>query len=123
MMVEASFTSDNRSEAEPVMLIRMPRAPSIAPASSSGEAMAAGAAAQAGGDKNHVRAFQSLDDLVGIFQRALAADFGIGARAQSVGQLYAQLDLHRRLRHLQRLQVSIGGDELYAFHARIDHAV
>ena len=49
----------------------------------------AGASAQAGGDKNHVGAFQRLDDLVGILQRALAADFRIGARAQSVGQLHA----------------------------------
>ena len=40
MMVEASFTSESRSELEPVMLMRMPRAPSMAPASSSGEAIA-----------------------------------------------------------------------------------
>ena len=47
MMVEASLTSASRSELEPVMLMRMPRAPSMAPASSSGEAMAACAAAVA----------------------------------------------------------------------------
>src|SRR5271166_4875380 len=47
MMVEASFTSASRNELEPVTLIRMPRAPSMAPASSRGEAMAAWAAAVA----------------------------------------------------------------------------
>ena len=36
--------AESLSELEPVMLIRMPRAPSMAPASSSGEAMAAMAA-------------------------------------------------------------------------------
>ena len=41
---EASLTSESLSLLEPVMLIRMPRAPSIAPASSSGEAIAACAA-------------------------------------------------------------------------------
>src|SRR5580692_3846927 len=40
MMVQACCTSASFSEADPVMLIRMPRAPSIAPASSSGEAIA-----------------------------------------------------------------------------------
>ena len=60
----------------------------------------AGSAAEAGGDEHHVGAFQRLDDLVGVFQRGLAADFGIGARAQAVGQLDAELDLHRRARHL-----------------------
>ena len=43
--VPASLTSASRNELEPVTLMRMPRAPSIAPASSSGDAMAACAAA------------------------------------------------------------------------------
>ena len=47
MIVEASFTSLSRSELDPVMLIRIPRAPSIAPASSKGEAIAATAASAA----------------------------------------------------------------------------
>ena len=46
-MVEASLTSDSLSELEPVMLMRMPRAPSMAPASSSGEAIEAMAASTA----------------------------------------------------------------------------
>ena len=47
MIVEASLTSASFSELEPVMLMRMPRAPSMAPASSSGEAIARCAASMA----------------------------------------------------------------------------
>ena len=83
----------------------------------------AGAAAETGGDENHVRAFEGFDDLVGIFERSFAADFRIGARAQPVGELHAELDFHRRTRHAQRLQVGVGNDELDAFHAGVDHAV
>ena len=82
-----------------------------------------GAAAQAGGDENHVRAFEGFDDLVGVFERGFAADFGAGAGAQSIGELDAQLNLHGRARHAQRLQVGVGHDELDAFQAGIDHAV
>src|SRR5205814_1279899 len=41
------------------------------------------AAAQAGGDKYHVGAFQGVNDLVRIFQGGAAPDFGIRSRAQS----------------------------------------
>ena len=74
----------------------------------------AGAAAETGGDEHHVRAFERLDDLVGIFERSLAPAFGIRARAQAIGQLDAELDLDRRARHLQRLQVGVGDHELHA---------
>src|SRR5476651_1891537 len=47
MMVEASFTSASFSELEPVMLMRIPRAPSMAPSSNSGDEMAACAASMA----------------------------------------------------------------------------
>ncbi len=83
----------------------------------------AGSAAQTGGDEHHVRAFQGFDDLVGIFERGLAADVGIGARAQAVGQLHAELNLHRSFRTLQRLQVGVGDNELHAFQVRLDHAI
>ena len=54
------------------------------------------AAAKARGDKDHVRAFERFNDLVGIFERGFATDFRIRARAESVGELHAQLNLHRR---------------------------
>ena len=50
-----------------------------------GAAPVRGAAAHAGGNKDHVRAFDGFDDLVGIFERGFAADFRIGAGAESVG--------------------------------------
>ncbi len=62
------------------------------------------ASAQSGGHEHHVRAFESFDDLFGIFQRRAAAHVGIRARAQAAGELHAQLQLHRRLRELQRLR-------------------
>ena len=82
-----------------------------------------GSAAQTGGDEDHVSAFERFDDLVGIFERCLAADFGVGASTQPVGQFHAELNLHGRTRHAQRLQVSVCHDELNAFHTRVDHAV
>ena len=54
---------------------------------------------------------------------ALRPTSGIRARAQSLRQFCAQLQLHRRLRKLQRLQVGVGGDELHAFDLGADHAV
>ena len=84
---------------------------------------AAGASAEAGSDENHVRAFQRFDDFLGVFQRGFAADFGIGARAKTFGQFRAQLQFHRSLRKLQRLQVGVGGDEFHAFHLGADHAI
>ena len=88
-----------------------------------GRGAGAGAAAEAGGDEDHVGAFQRLDDLVGVFQRGLAADLGIGAGAEAVGELDAELDAHRGARHLQRLQVGVGDHELDAFQVSVDHAV
>ena len=41
-----------------------------------------GAAAESGGDEDHVGAFEGFDDFVGVFERGFAADFGIGAGAR-----------------------------------------
>ena len=88
-----------------------------------GSGAGAGASAETGGDKDHVRAFEGLDDLFSVFESATAADFRIGARAQAVSQLGAKLDLYRRARHLQRLQVGIGDRKFHAFDTGADHAV
>ena len=53
----------------------------------------AGAAAHAGGDEHHVGAVQRVDDALAIFQRGLAADFRIGAGAQALGDVAAELQL------------------------------
>ena len=88
-----------------------------------GAAPGAGAAAESGGDEHHVGAFEGFDDFVGVFERGLASDVGIGARAEAVGELHAELDLHRRARELERLEVGVGDHELDAFEVRLDHAV
>src|SRR5262249_4872672 len=84
---------------------------------------AAGASTKTGGDENHVRAFQGLDDFLRVFQRGFAADLGICAGAKSFRQLSAKLQLNRRLRQLQRLQIGVRGDELDAFDLAANHAV
>ena len=76
-----------------------------------------------GGDEHHVRAVERFENFLGVFERGFAADFGIGARAESLGELRAELQLHGRLRKLQRLQVGVGGDEFDALHLGADHAV
>ena len=59
-----------------------------APISAASEAMigsraGAGAAAQAGGEEDHVGAVEQLEDLLGVLERRLAADLGVGAGAQA----------------------------------------
>ncbi len=76
-----------------------------------------------GGQENHVGAFEGFDDFVGVFERRLAADLGIGARAESFRKFSADLQLDGRLGHFQRLQIGIGGDEFDAFDFGADHAV
>ena len=83
----------------------------------------AGAATESGGDENHVGTFEDFNDLVRVFERGFAADLGIGARAQSVGQLHSELNLGGGARHPQRLQVGVGDDEFDVFHARVNHAI
>ena len=91
--------------------------------SDDGRRAAAGASAEAGGQKNHVRAFEGFDDFVGVFERRLAADLGIRARAESLGELAADLQLDGRLRELERLQIGVRGDEFDALDLGADHAV
>ena len=58
-----------------------------------------GAAAHARSQEQHVGALDQLDDALAVFHRRLAADFGIGARAQALGDIRAQLQQGlRRLR-------------------------
>jgi hypothetical protein len=69
-----------------------------------------------------VRALEGVADLLGVLDRGLAADLGVGARAEPLGELAADLDLHRRLVLAQRLQVGVHRDELDSLEARRDHA-
>ena len=48
-------------------------------------------AAKPGGDEDHVGAVERLQNLLGVFERRGSADGGIGAGAQTFGQLRANL--------------------------------
>src|SRR5207249_10061515 len=52
----------------------------------------AGSATQPGGDKDHVGAFERLDNFVRILKGSFTAKIRIGARAQTIGELDAQLN-------------------------------
>ena len=88
-----------------------------------GSGPAARAPAEAGRDEDHVRAFERLDNAVRILERRLAANLGIGAGTQALGELRAELELGGSLAEFERLQVGIGGDEFDALDLRADHAV
>ncbi len=88
-----------------------------------GSGSAARAPAEAGGEKDHVRAFKRLDDLVGVFERGFAAHLGIGARPEPFGKFPADLQLDGGLRELQRLQIRVRGDELDSLDLGADHPV
>ena len=83
----------------------------------------AGAAAHTGGDEHHVRLLQGLADLVAALLGGLAADLGIGARALSAGQLFADLQLIVGAGSVQRLLVRIHGDKIDALGSAAHHAV
>src|SRR6185437_10407178 len=51
------------------------------------------------------------------------ANFWVCPRAETVGELYTELNLDRSARHAQSLKVSVGGDKFDAVHAGFDHTV
>jgi hypothetical protein len=74
----------------------------------------AGASPEAGGDKDHVGAFEDFDDAVGVLEGGLAADLGIRAGAEAVGDALAEGDFVGGLRGAQRLRVGVEDVELDA---------
>ena len=88
-----------------------------------GRAAGAGAAALAGGDEDHVGALEDLLDLLGVVLGGLLADLGVGAGAQTAGQLAADVELDVGVAHQQGLRVGVDGDELDALEADLDHPV
>jgi hypothetical protein len=81
------------------------------------------AAAESGRDEHHIRAAERLNEAVGIFERRFAPDIRVGAGAEPLGQLRADLNLDWRGVVLQRLPIGIGDDELDAFESHERHAV
>jgi len=88
-----------------------------------GHRAVARAAAEAGGQEDHVGPFEALEDVVRVLQGGLAAHFRIGAGAEALGEHASELDADRRAALGQRLKVRIGGDELDAPELGVDHAV
>ena len=83
----------------------------------------AGAAAFAGGHEHHVRALQRLLDLVARLGRRALPDLRVGAGAEALGELVADVELDVGVAHRERLGVGVAGDELDAAEAGVDHAV
>ena len=46
------------------------------------------------------------------FLRGAAAEVGVGLRTEALGQLAADVDLHRRVARLKLLDIGVDGDEL-----------
>ena len=88
-----------------------------------GRPAGAGAAALAGRDEHQVGAAQRRLELVARGLHGLAADLGIGAAAEAVRDLLADVDLDVGVAHVELLHVGVDGDELDALDARVDHAV
>ena len=86
-------------------------------------AAGAGAAALARGDEDHVGALEHLLDLVAVLLGRLAAHLGVGAGAETAGELAPDVELHVGVAHQQRLRVGVDRDELHALEAGVDHAV
>ena len=81
------------------------------------------AAAHAGGDEDHVRAFQVRMDFLGGFLGGIHADFGVGTGPQALGDRLTQLDAAIGLGETEVLGVGVGDDELDPFEAGVDHVV
>src|SRR5674536_44958 len=90
---------------------------------SHGSAAGAGAAALTRGDEYHVGTLEDFFDLLAVLLGRLPADLGVGAGAQSSGQLTANIELDVGVAHQQRLGIGVDGDELDALEADFDHSV
>ena len=83
----------------------------------------AGSAAKPCRDEDHVGAGQRLNQAVGIFERGFTADVRVGAGAEPLRQLSADLNLDGCRVPLQRLCVGVGDDELDTLQADLHHPV
>ncbi len=80
-------------------------------------------AAFAGGDEHQVGAAQRRLELVARRLHGLATHLGVGAAAEPVGDLLADVDLDVRVADVQLLDIGVDGDELDAFDTGVHHAV
>jgi hypothetical protein len=82
-----------------------------------------GPAAHPCGHKYHVRAFKALSDMIFAFQRRVFPDFRFRPGAEPPGPFRTQLNLIRRSRSIQRLQIGIRRDEIDPRQSGRDHGV
>ena len=75
----------------------------------------------AGGDEQHVAALDHLDDPIAVFHRRLPAHFRIGARAETLGDIAADLQRGFHLRVLESLRIGVDAQELHALDATANH--
>jgi hypothetical protein len=102
--------------------VRMPL--SRATAGDRGCRTRAGAAAHAGGDEDHVRAGEMIDDLVDHLFGGRAADFRLRAGAEAFGDLEAELDDALGAGRVSSACASVlAHDEIDAVEAGLDHVV
>ena len=80
-------------------------------------------AAHTGGHEHHIGAFQQLGDTLTVFHGGLPADVRVGAGAQALGDLAAELNHGFRGGVAQRLGVRVGADEIHAFHVGTHHMI
>ena len=80
-------------------------------------------AAHTGRDKDHIRLFQRLGDLVAAFLGSLAAHFGIGACTLTAGQLFTDLDFIVCTGCVQCLLICVDRNKVNALCAGAHHAV
>ena len=82
-----------------------------------------GAAAHAGGDEQHVRAFDGFTNTIAILFGGLTADGRVCTSAQAAGDVHAELYEHIGIAPFQMLGIGVGTDEINAFDAAVDHLV
>ncbi len=83
----------------------------------------AGAAAHAGGDEDHIGAFEHFVQLLGRFLGRLAAHLRVAARTQAAGQLFADAHAGGGPGQVQRLGIGVDCHEIDALQALVDHAI
>jgi hypothetical protein len=88
-----------------------------------GRGARAGAAALARGDEDHVGALERLLDVVARLLGGARAHVGVGAGAEALGELVADVQLDVGVAHGQGLRVGVRRDELDAAQTGVDHAV
>ena len=86
-------------------------------------ATGSGATSLAGGHEDHVGTLEDFLDLVLVILGRLAPDIGIRTRAESPGELAADVELDVGVAHQQRLRVGIHRDEFHALETDLDHSV